>query len=209
MALDEIRNRYSVLAGDDCCLSCGGAFEKSDAKIGEVCIDLGSGRGNDVLRLAELTGPGGFVYGIDTTPEMIDKGRSTARKLAVENVEFILSGLEEIPLADETADLIISNCTINHAEKKDKVWNEIYRLLKPGGRFVVSDIYSAESVPDHYSSDPVAVAECWGGAVTRDEYLSTITEAGFGKVHISEETRPYDKGKIKVCSFTISGIKEK
>lgn len=208
MGVDEIRNRYSKLAADTCCLSCGGALEKSGVESGEVCIDLGSGRGNDVARLAEKAGPEGFVFGIDTTPEMIDKGRSTARKLGMENVEFILSGLEDIPLQNETAHLIISNCTINHVVNKDKVWREIYRLLKTGGRFVVSDIYALEPVPDLYGSDPVAVAECWGGAVTRDEYLGSVRRAGFRKVDIIEESSPYEKGKIDICSFTISGIKE-
>ncbi len=203
----EIRKRYSKLADDSCCLSCGGAFEKSGAGSGEICIDLGSGRGTDVLRLSETVGKTGYVYGIDATPAMVSKGRSAAKKLGIENVEFILTELEDIPLKDEMADLVISNCVINHVSRKDAVWNEIYRILRYGGRFVVSDIYSQEPVPPEYSSDPVAVSECWAGAVTLNEYLSAIEGAGFREIKIIEESRPYEKGKIMVCSFTLSGNK--
>lgn len=204
---NAIKNRYSKLADDNCCLSCGGAMEKSGATAGEVCIDLGSGRGTDVIRLAEMVGPGGFVYGVDSTPEMIKKGRSAAQKLGIENAGFILSDLESIAIESNTADLIISNCVINHANDKDRVWNEIFRLLKKGGRVVISDIYSLESVPSEYSSDADAVAECWAGAVTRDEYLSSVVKAGLRNIEVIEESKPYEKGRIKVCSFTFSAIK--
>jgi arsenite methyltransferase len=204
---DAVKIRYSRLADESCCLSCGGALEKSGAARGEICVDLGSGRGTDVIRLAEIVGHTGFVYGIDATPEMVSKGLTAAKKLGIENIEFILAELEEIPLESGLADLIISNCVINHVNRKDRVWAEIFRLLKKGGRFVVSDIYSVEPVPEEYSSNPAAVAECWAGAVTRDEYLETLKRAGFKKVEIIEESKPYEKGKIGVCSFTLSGIR--
>jgi arsenite methyltransferase len=204
---DAIKKRYSALAGEKCCLSCGGAFEFSHVSPGEVCIDLGCGRGTDVVRLAEIAGPDGFVYGIDATPGMLEKGKRTAEKLGINNVCFILSGLEKIPIENDSADLVISNCVINHVENKFVVWKEIYRLLKKGGRFVISDIYSSDTVPPEYSSDPEAVAECWAGAVTREEYLSHIKQAGFLIVEIIEESKPYEKGKITVSSFTIRGEK--
>jgi arsenite methyltransferase len=204
---EAINKRYTQLAESSCCLSCGGALDKSGITEGEVCIDLGSGRGNDVIRMAEIVGPDGFVYGIDSTPGMISKGKKTAEKLGVENVEFILSGLEEIPLDSSIADLIISNCVLNHVSRKDLVWQEIYRLLKPGGRFTISDIYAEEAVPSEYSSDPEAVAECWAGAVTYDEYMNSIARAGFSSMDVIEKSQPYEKGKIKVCSFTVRGIK--
>ena len=97
----EIAGRYSTLANDTCCLSCGGAAEKSEAKPNEVCIDLGSGRGTDVLRLAEEVGTDGFVYGVDVTEEMVKKATSTASKMGVENVKFVLADLEQIPLENE------------------------------------------------------------------------------------------------------------
>ncbi len=205
---DDLKIRYSRLADESCCLSCGGALEKSGAALGEICIDLGSGRGTDVIRLAEIVGPGGFVYGIDVTPEMVRKGRTAANKLGIGNTEFILAELEDIPLENGIADLIISNCVINHVDRKDLVWAEIFRLLKKEGRFVVSDIYSVEAVPEEYSSDPAAVAECWAGAVTRDEYLDTVSRTGFINVEILEESKPYQKGKIRVCSFTLLGTKD-
>jgi len=203
----EIAGRYSVLANDTCCLSCGGAADKSEAKSGEVCIDLGSGRGTDVLRLAEEVGSKGFVYGIDVTEEMIRKATSTAAKMEVENVKFILSDLEQIQLEDEIADLIISNCTLNHVSNKSKGWTEIYRLLKNGGRFVISDIYSSETVPKEYANDPDAVAECWAGSITKTEYIDIIKATGFKDFRILEESKPYPKGKIEVASFTITARK--
>ena len=204
----EIAGRYSALANDTCCLSCGGAAEKSEAKPNEVCIDLGSGRGTDVLRLAEEVGTGGFVYGVDATKEMVRKATSTASKMGVENVKFILADLEQIPLESEIADMIISNCTLNHVSNKSKVWSEIYRLLKNSGRFVISDIFSGEPVPDEYANDPVAVAECWAGSITKAEYLTIIKNAGFKDFRILEESQPYPKGKIEVSSFTITAKKD-
>jgi arsenite methyltransferase len=204
----EIAGRYSVLANDNCCLSCGGAAEKSEAKTNEVCIDLGSGRGTDVLRLAEEVGSGGFVYGVDVTEEMVRKATSTASKMGIENVKFVLADLEQIPLESEIADLIISNCTLNHVSNKLKVWAEIYRLLKNGGRFVISDIFSSEPVPEEYANDPTAVAECWAGSIPKAEYLDIIKATGFKDFRILEESAPYSKGKIEVSSFTITAKKD-
>lgn len=207
MEYAEINKRYSELAESSCCLSCGGAINYSGAKFGEVCVDLGSGRGTDVLRLAETVGISGFAYGIDISEGMIKKASNTAKQLGVTNVEFILSPLEKLKLPDSKADLVISNCTINHADNKQLVWNEIYRVLKTGGRFVVSDIYSTEPVPDEFKNDPVAISECWAGSVTREEYMEHLHVAGFTKIQIIEESAPYDKGKIRVSSWTIEGIK--
>ncbi|MDP3644711.1 MAG: methyltransferase domain-containing protein [Bacteroidota bacterium] len=204
----EIAGRYTVLANDTCCLSCGGAAEKSEAKPNEVCIDLGSGRGTDVLRLAEEVGANGFVYGVDVTEEMVRKASATATKMGVDNVKFVLADLEQIPLPDETANLIISNCTLNHVSNKPGVWAEIYRLLKNGGRFVISDIYSGEPVPEEYANDPEAVAECWAGSITREEYIALIKATGFKDFRILEESAPYPKGKIEVSSFTITAKKD-
>ncbi|MCE5331516.1 MAG: methyltransferase domain-containing protein, partial [Bacteroidales bacterium] len=101
----------------------------------------------------------------------------------------------------------ISNCTINHASDKPAVWSEVYRILKPGGRFVVSDIYATQPIADEYRNDPVAVAECWAGSVTRAEYLTMLEKAGFIEIKIYEESEPYAKGQAEVASFTISGKK--
>ena len=208
MNYTEINKRYSELAESSCCLSCGGAINYSEARSGEVCVDLGSGRGTDVLRLADEVGNDGFVYGIDISDGMIEKANSTASRLGITNVEFIQSPLEKIKLGDNIANLIISNCTINHASDKQAVWNEIYRILKNGGRFVISDIYSTDVIPEEYRNDPVAIAECWAGSVTREEYLDQLRVAGFSSVSIMEESEPYEKGKVMVSSWTISGEKK-
>ncbi len=138
---------------------------------------------------------------------MLEKARKNAEKLEVVNVQFIKCELEKLELADKTADLVISNCTLNHASDKQTVWNEIFRIMKKGGRFVVSDIYATSPIPDEYRNDPVAIAECWAGAVTRQEYMQHLTNAGFASVEIIEESAPYAKGKAEVASFTIAGKK--
>ena len=207
MAYTEINKRYSELAESACCLSCGGALNYAQASEGEVCVDLGSGRGTDVLRLAETVGNNGFVYGVDLSEGMIRKAVSTAAKLGVANVQFIQSPLEKLSLKDNSADLVISNCTINHSADKQAVWNEIFRILKKGGRFVVSDIYSLIPVPEEFRTDPVAISECWAGSVTRDEYFDHLKYAGLTSVRIIEESAPYEKGKIMVSSWTIAGKK--
>lgn len=207
MSIIEINKRYSELAIEECCLSCGGAINYAGAKSGEICVDLGSGRGTDVLRIAEIVGEEGFVFGIDVSDGMLEKARQTAEKMDVKNVSFVKSTLENIELKNETADLVISNCTINHATDKQQVWNEIFRILKKGGRFVVSDIFSSESVPDEYKNDPVAVSECWAGSVVRGEYLDQLEKAGFTQIKVLEESAPYPKGKIHVSSWTVAGIK--
>lgn len=201
-----IAQRYDSLAQEECCLSCGMALSYAEVQPGEICVDLGSGRGHDVFRMAILTGEKGFVYGLDISTNMIQAARETATKLALNNIAFIHSTLENIELNGGIADLVISNCTINHSLCQDLVWREIARILRPGGRFVVSDIYAVEEVPEEFASDPVMVSECWAGAVTRNKYIDNIKNAGFTQIRIIEESRPYAKGKIMTSSFTVSGI---
>ncbi len=207
MEIKEINTRYSELAESECCLSCGGAINYAEPKIGEVCVDLGSGRGTDVIRMAESVGKIGFVYGIDISDGMLEKARRNAEKFGVANVSFVRSELEKLELPDNVADLVISNCTLNHASDKQAVWNEIFRIMKKGGRFVISDIYATSPIADEYRNDPVAVAECWAGSVTRSEYMQQLEKAGFASVEILEESAPYAKGNAEVCSFTIAGKK--
>ena len=209
MSLTEINKRYSELADTSCCLSCGGAINHAGAKKGETCVDLGSGRGTDAIRLADAVGNEGYVYGIDISEGMIRKAISSAERLGVKNVEFLHSTLEKIELKDKVADIVISNCTINHSSDKQSVWNEVFRILKDNGRFVVSDIYSLAPVAEEYRNDPVAISECWAGSVTREEYLVQLKNAGFESIRIIEESAPYEKGKVMVSSWTISGKKTK
>ena len=205
--VSSINVRYSELAETSCCLSCGGAINHAAAAPGETCVDLGSGRGLDLIRLAEETGTGGRVIGIDISDGMIRKAERNLEKFGISNGQVIKTDLEHLKLDDATVDLVISNCTINHAEDKQKVWNEVFRILKPGGRFVVSDIYSTAPVPEKYRNDPEAVAECWAGSVTREEYLMHLQNAGFAEISVLEESAPYPKGEIEVSSWTIRGYK--
>ena len=208
MEIKEINTRYSGLAESECCLSCGGAINYAEPQKGEVCVDLGSGRGTDVLRMAESVGEAGFIYGIDISDGMLDKARRNAEKFRVTNVVFLRCELEKLELPNDVADLVISNCTLNHASDKQAVWNEIHRILKKGGRFVISDIYATKAIADEYRNDPIAVSECWAGAVTRDEYMKHLEQAGFSSVEMIEESAPYTKGNAEVASFTIAGKKD-
>jgi len=150
---------------------------------GEICVDLGSGRGTDVLRMAGQTGRGGFVYGVDIADSMLEKARINAEKLGITNVQFLKSELSAIPIPGGIVDLVISNCTINHAQDKQEVWNEIFRMLKKGGRFVISDIYSGEPVPEEYASNPEAVAECWAGSKKKASFCAVL-ESSFRRFPI-------------------------
>ena len=207
MITEAINERYTSLSETSCCLSCGGAINHAKPQSGETCVDLGSGRGNDVIRLAEEVGENGFVFGIDISEGMIAKANATLEKFEVQNARILKAELESLPLSDDSIHLVISNCTINHASDKPSVWSEVHRILKSGGRFVVSDIYAVQPIAEKYRNDPAAVAECWAGSVTRAEYLTMLEKAGFNDIKIFEESEPYAKGQAEVASFTISGRK--
>jgi arsenite methyltransferase len=207
MITEAINERYTSLSETSCCLSCGGAINHAKPQPGEICVDLGSGRGNDVIRLAEEVGVQGFVFGIDISEGMIAKANANLEKFEVQNAEILKAELENLPLHNESVNLVISNCTINHATDKPTVWSEVFRVLKPGGRFVVSDIYAIKPIADEYRNDPAAVAECWAGSVTRVEYLTMLENAGFQDIKIFEESASYAKGLAEVASWTISAKK--
>ncbi len=204
---DSISSRYNRLSGQNCCLSCGGAYSLAEIVPGDVCIDLGCGKGHDVLRMALITGEKGFAYGVDISDGMMETARQQGEKMNIQNVDFVKSNLERIDLKDGIASVIISNCTFNHSLNQDKVWKEVARLLKKGGHFVVSDIYALQPVPEAFRNDPEKVAECWAGSVTREEYLDNVTNAGLSNIEVMEESEPYEKGQIRVASFTIRGQK--
>lgn len=207
MKTEAINERYTQLSETTCCLSCGGAINYAKPQSGEICVDLGSGRGNDVIRMAEAVGENGHAYGIDISEGMITKAKANIARFEVANATIIRAELENLPFEENSTDLVISNCTINHSSDKQAVWNEVYRILKQGGRFVVSDIYSTHEIEEKYKNDPVAVAECWAGAITKNSYLQMLKKAGFHGIHIFEESAPYEKGSAVVSSFTISGYK--
>ncbi len=207
MKSETINERYTSLSETCCFLSCGGAIKHAKAQIGEICVDLGSGRGIDVIRLAKEVGENGYVFGIDISEGMIAKSNANIDKFEVINAKILKAELEQLPLGSDTVNLVISNCNINHTADKQAVWNEVYRILKVRGRFVVSDNYATMPIADEFRNDPTAIAECWAGAVTKDEYLTSLELAGFKNIIVYEESAPYVKGNAEVASWTIEGRK--
>lgn len=204
---DFIAVRYEKEADSCCNLSCGGALDLAVVQEGEVVLDLGSGRGNDVIKAARQSGSTGKAYGVDFTRRMVQVAESTRKKLRVTNAEFLEGAIDKIPLGNDSVDVVISNCTINHAQDKSSVYAEIYRVLKPGGRFIVSDVLADKDLPEEVKNDPEAWAACYGGAIVKEEYMDAIQQGGFNSVEILEESAPYEKGGVMVISSTIRGIK--
>jgi SAM-dependent methyltransferase len=162
-------------------------------KEGETILDLGSGAGFDCFLAADKVGKNGRVIGIDMTPEMVEKARENAEKGKYGNVEFRLGEIENLPAADSSVDIIISNCVINLAPDKNNVFREAFRVLKPGGRLMISDIVLLKELPDSIKSSIEAYVGCVSGAVLRDKYIGAIKEAGFKEVRIIDETCfPYE-----------------
>ena len=202
-----VHKRYTSLADGCGSLACGGALDFAAPAEGEVLVDLGSGRGRDVVRAAQQVGPNGKAIGIDRTQAMIEKAASTIPP-GLDNVSFVCCDLAALEVESASADVVISNCTINHAPDKTAVYREIHRILKPGGRFVVSDVIAEQALPESVRSDPEAWAACYGGAIPKDEYIAAITTAGFDKVEILQRSRPYEKGGVMIRSMTIRGCKQ-
>ena len=178
----------SVPEGANLGLGCGNPTALAGLHEGETVLDLGSGAGFDCFLAANIVGVDGMVIGVDMTPEMVDKARSNARKGGYENVDFRLGELEHLPVADRSVDVLISNCVINLTPDKAAVFNEAFRVLKPGGRFAVSDIVLLKELPDAVKQSAAAYVGCLSGAIMKDAYIETIRAAGFEGVRIVEET---------------------
>ena len=168
-------------------LGCGNPIALASLKEGETVLDLGSGAGFDCFLAAHAVGKEGNVIGVDMTPEMVDKARENAQKGNYKNVEFRLGEIENIPAPDRSVDCVISNCVINLAPDKGKVFKETFRVLKPGGRLMVSDIVVTQELPDFIKSSLAAYAGCIAGALMKEEYLQAITDAGFHDVRVVDE----------------------
>ncbi len=198
-------------------LGCGNPVALASLKEGETVIDLGSGAGFDCFLAARIVGKEGKVIGVDMTPDMIDRARDNARKGNYKNVEFRLGEIENLPAADNSADLVISNCVINLAPDKKRVFKEAFRVLKPGGRLMVSDIVLLKELPDSIRDSIDAYIGCVAGAMMKDEYLRTIKNVGFRDVHVIEETRfpveflsndPVGKVIMEKLNMPIEEVKE-
>jgi arsenite methyltransferase len=177
-------------------LGCGNPTALAELSPGETVLDLGSGGGIDVLLSAKRVGPDGKAYGLDMTDEMLSLARENQRKAGVKNVEFLKGEIESIPLPDSSVDVIISNCVINLSGDKDSVFREAFRVLKPGGRFAVSDIVVLGDVPAEIRKNIELWAGCVAGALHQDEYRAKLVNEGFKEVNI-EPTRIYQGADIR------------
>lgn len=182
---------YSNLKGynpdADLGLGCGLPTEFALIKEGDAVIDLGSGAGNDAFIARAIVGENGKVIGIDFTDEMINKARENNDKLGYNNVEFRLGDIEKMPVTSNKADVIISNCVLNLVPDKEKAFKEIYRVLKPGGHFSVSDIVATGDLPQSIKNGAELYAGCVSGAIKKEEYLGIIEDAGFDNLQIQKE----------------------
>jgi len=171
-------------------LGCGNPTALAQLNPGEVVLDLGSGGGIDVLLSAKRVGPTGKAYGLDMTDEMLALARENQRKSGLLNVEFLKGEIENIPLPDNSVDVIISNCVINLSGDKDRVLQEAFRVLKPGGRFAVSDVVVRGTVPDEVKRSMLLWVGCIAGALQDEQYVSKLAKSGFDQIDI-EPTRVY------------------
>ena len=202
--IEEVKDLPSDVSGFS--LGCGNPVALSYLTEGEVVLDIGSGGGLDAFLAAKKVGPKGKVIGLDMTRQMVKRARHNATKGNYINVEFKLGEAEDIPVKDNSIDLVMSNCVINLAPNKEKVYREIYRVLKPGGRFVVSDLVTEKELDESIKNNPEKLVACVGGALTEKGYIGAIKKAGFKKVKILEKSSMVVSG-VKVLSETIKGEK--
>ncbi|HXX17549.1 MAG TPA: arsenite methyltransferase [Candidatus Eremiobacteraceae bacterium] len=186
------KSETDVLPGDAVAasLGCGNPTALAQLQPGEIVLDLGSGGGIDVLLSAKRVSPGGKAYGLDMTDEMLELARENQRKAGVENAQFLKGTIEDIPLPDNSVNVVISNCVINLSGDKDRVLREAYRVLKPGGRFAVSDVVIRGEVPADIRKSMELWVGCMAGALREDEYRDKLQAAGFESVDV-EPTRIY------------------
>jgi arsenite methyltransferase len=179
----------TVPEGANLGLGCGNPTALASLKEGERVLDLGSGAGFDCFLAAKKVGKLGKVIGVDMTPEMLDKARANAKKGKYTNVEFRLGEIENLPVADNSVDVIISNCVINLAPNKKRVFEEAFRVLAPNGRLMVSDIVLLKELPESIQKNVEAYAGCISGAVHKDKYLELMRNAGFQEVTVIDEKK--------------------
>jgi SAM-dependent methyltransferase len=182
---DEMR---AVPEGANLGLGCGNPVALADLSPGETVLDLGSGAGFDAFLAARAVGENGRVIGVDMTPAMLARARENARAGGYANVEFRLGEIEHLPVADGSVDAVISNCVINLSPEKGEVFSEAFRVLKPGGRLLISDMVMVGELPERVRQSVAAYVGCIAGAVSRERYLALIRRAGFADVEVVEES---------------------
>jgi len=177
----------TVPEGANLGLGCGNPVALASLKEGEVVLDLGSGAGFDCFLAANRVGKNGKVIGVDMTAEMIEKARENARKGSYNNVEFRLGEIESLPVADNSVDVVISNCVINLSPDKERVFGETFRILRPGGRLMISDIVLLKELPAWIKNSVEAYVGCLSGAILKDDYINLIERAGFHQLEVVDE----------------------
>lgn len=223
---DEYTKIEGYIAEADYNLGCGVPTKLADISKGNTVLDLGSGAGNDVFIVRSIVGESGKVIGVDMTPQMIERANINKEKLGFENVEFKLGDIENMPVENDSIDVIISNCVLNLVPDKKKAFNEIYRTLKPGAHFCISDIVTDGKIPEGLKESAEAYAGCISGAIPKDEYLAIIKEAGFTNVEIKQSIKTdlpdeilaeymtenliaeYRKSDLGIFSITVAGYKK-
>lgn len=186
---EDYSTMKGYLADADLALGCGVPTEFAQIHEGDVVVDLGSGAGNDAFVARAITGEHGKVIGIDMTPQMVDKARDNADKLGFNNVEFRLGDIENIPIAANRADVVISNCVLNLVPDKRRAFEEMFRILKPGGHFSVSDVVLKGELPDGLRNDAEMYAGCVSGAIQMDTYLQLLHDVGFTTITVQKQKR--------------------
>ena len=209
MADEYDANTIKEFASANLGLGCGIPTEYADIREGMTVLDLGAGAGIDVFIASKYVGTSGNVIGLDMTEAMVRRARQNANELGITNVEFHLGEIEQMPIASNTIDRVISNCVLNLVPDKPKAFSEIYRVLKPGGMFVVSDIVTSGSLPTSIRDSAEQWAGCVAGAMDQAEYLRLITDAGFSNVEIlkSKLYDAYSSGTYQLLSITVKGVK--
>lgn len=202
----KINNRYILESQGSCNLSCGSNLASLEVKQGDIILDLGCGRGNETIQAARLSGINGVAIGLDITEAMINVAANNAEGAGINNVSFMIGDIENLPFGENYFDAIMSNCVINHAKDKSNVYRKIYKTLKVGGRFVVSDAVTKYPLPPEIKMDPEAWAQCFGGAITEEEYLNSIRSAGFESVEILKR-KEYVKNGYDFISLTLKAFK--
>ncbi len=222
---DDYSGLDGYVADADLGLGCGMPTELAGIKKDDTVIDLGSGAGNDVFVARALVGDSGKIVGIDMTEQMINKANENNDKLGYKNVEFRLGEIEDMPIENDTADVVVSNCVLNLVPDKEKAFAEMYRIIKPGGHFCVSDIVLKGELPEGLKKSAEMYAGCVSGAIQQDDYLEIINSAGFKNVEIKKkkvielpddilndflsekELSIFKENKIGIFSITVIGYK--